>query len=36
MGLFDKLKKEDNFPFIDGKDKATFTCRHIMLPNFIY
>lgn len=30
MGLFDKLKKEDNFKYSDGKDKATFTCRHIM------
>ena len=30
MGLFNKLKKEDNFQFSDGKDKATFTCRHIM------
>lgn len=30
MGLFDKFKKEDNFPFADGKDKATYTCRHIM------
>lgn len=30
MGIFNKLKKEDNFPYIDGKDKATYTCRHIM------
>jgi len=30
MGLFDKLKKHENFPYSDGKDKATFTCRHIM------
>ena len=30
MGLFDKNKKQDNFPYNDGKDKAAFTCRHIM------
>lgn len=30
MGLFDKFKKEDNFQYSDGKDKATFTCRHII------
>ena len=30
MWLFDKFKKEDNFQYSDGKDKATFTCRHIM------
>lgn len=30
MGLFAKLKKEDNFPYNDGKDRAAFTCRHIM------
>ena len=30
MGLFDKFKKQDNFLFVDGKDKATYTCRHIM------
>lgn len=30
MRIFDKFKKEDKFPFIDGKDKVTFTCRHIM------
>ena len=30
MGLFDKFKKEDNFPFVDGKDRATYTCRHII------
>lgn len=30
MGLFDRIKKQDNFPYIDGKDKATYTCRHIM------
>ena len=30
MGLFDKFKKEDNFPYSDGKERATFTCRHIM------
>ncbi|MBQ9658106.1 MAG: hypothetical protein IJV31_04985 [Clostridia bacterium] len=30
MGVFDKFKKEDNFPYVDGKDKATYTCRNIM------
>ena len=30
MGLFDKFKKEDSFPFMDGKNKAAFTCRHVM------
>ena len=30
MGLFNKLKKKDDFPYIDGKYKATYTCRHIM------
>lgn len=30
MGLFDKLKKENTFPYSDGKDKATYTCRHII------
>ena len=30
MGLFKKQKKEDNFPYSDGKDRAAYTCRHIM------
>lgn len=30
MGLFGKFKKEDDFPYIDGKDKAVYTCKHIM------
>lgn len=30
MGLFNKFKKEDNFQYSDERDKATFTCRHIM------
>ena len=30
MGLFDKFKKEDNFQYNDSKNRATFTCRHIM------
>ena len=30
MGLFDKFKKEDNFQYNDSKNRATFTCRHVM------
>ena len=38
MGLFNKNKKLNTFPYSDGKDKATFTCRHIMnkLENIEY
>lgn len=30
MGIFSHFKKESSFPFETGKQRAAFTCRHVM------